>query len=299
MKPSTSFKNLIQYATIAATTAKEIADSAQVPFLGSMATVSLSIFKAVESVRAHKQDCIEMVEQIHEVLCTIVKLHSTSEVTGVLSTALLYDIAKFTEVLQKVFVFLKAQQGMGKIKQLFTQPDNAMKLDTCKQELNYACQRFKVHITGSTISQMVQMQKDAKQQHDELMALLVAHPDLTSSDRSSVAGTPSRINDSTESFSMLPPSPQIFHGRDSELQDIIKILVQDSARIAILGTGGIGKTSLATAALHDPQVEAKYSRCYFVPLLLIYVHPRLSESYLSTPRQPASMCNSESPTAQS
>jgi hypothetical protein len=48
MKPSTSFKNLIQYATIAATTAKEIADSAQVPFLGSMATVSLSIFKAVE-----------------------------------------------------------------------------------------------------------------------------------------------------------------------------------------------------------------------------------------------------------
>jgi hypothetical protein len=34
---------------------------------------------------------------------------------------------------------------------------------------------------------MVQMQKDAKQQHDELMALLVAHPDLTSSDRSSVS----------------------------------------------------------------------------------------------------------------
>ncbi|KAJ7288909.1 P-loop containing nucleoside triphosphate hydrolase protein [Mycena rebaudengoi] len=64
---------------------------------------------------------------------------------------------------------------------------------------------------------------------------------------------------------MLPPSPQIFHGRDSELQDTIKILVQDSARIAILGTGGIGKTSLATAALHDSQIEAKYSRCYFVP----------------------------------
>jgi DNA replication protein DnaC len=64
---------------------------------------------------------------------------------------------------------------------------------------------------------------------------------------------------------MLPPSPKIFHGRDSELQDTIKILVQDSAWIAILGTGGIGKTSLATAALHDSQIEAKYSRCYFVP----------------------------------
>ncbi|KAJ7251435.1 P-loop containing nucleoside triphosphate hydrolase protein [Mycena rebaudengoi] len=64
---------------------------------------------------------------------------------------------------------------------------------------------------------------------------------------------------------MLPPSPQIFHGRDLELQETVKILVEDSARISILGTGGIGKTSLATAALHHSQVEAKYSRRYFVP----------------------------------
>ncbi|KAJ7288829.1 hypothetical protein C8J57DRAFT_1495098 [Mycena rebaudengoi] len=159
-------------------------------------------------------------------------------------------------VLQKVFTFVKSQQGMGKIKQLFTQPDNTVKLETCKQELNHTFQKFKVHINGSTISQMVQMQKDSKQQHEELMALLAAHPDMTSSDLSSVAGTLSSINDSTESFFMLPPSPQIFHGRDSELQDTIKILVQDSARIAILGTGGIGKTSLAMAALHDSQIEA-------------------------------------------
>jgi hypothetical protein len=33
---------------------------------------------------------------------------------------------------------------------------------------------------------MMQMQKDAKQHHEELMALLAAHPDMTSSDLSSV-----------------------------------------------------------------------------------------------------------------
>ncbi|KAJ7261533.1 P-loop containing nucleoside triphosphate hydrolase protein, partial [Mycena rebaudengoi] len=63
----------------------------------------------------------------------------------------------------------------------------------------------------------------------------------------------------------LPPYPQIFHGRKAELQDVVNILVQDSAHIAILGAGGMGKTSLATAALNDPQVEAKYSHRYFVP----------------------------------
>jgi DNA replication protein DnaC len=43
------------------------------------------------------------------------------------------------------------------------------------------------------------------------------------------------------------------------------IMTQDCARIAILGAGGMGKTSLATAAIHDVKVEAKYGCIYFVP----------------------------------
>jgi Cdc6-like AAA superfamily ATPase len=64
---------------------------------------------------------------------------------------------------------------------------------------------------------------------------------------------------------MLPPSPQIFHGRESELQHIVKILMEDSPRIAILGAGGMGKTSLSTTALHHPEVEAKYPHRHFIP----------------------------------
>ncbi|KAJ7263715.1 P-loop containing nucleoside triphosphate hydrolase protein, partial [Mycena rebaudengoi] len=70
--------------------------------------------------------------------------------------------------------------------------------------------------------------------------------------------------DSTGSFSMLPASPKIFHGRDSELNAVITILLQDSARIIILGTGGMGKTTLAIAAVQNAQVESKYSEIYFV-----------------------------------
>jgi DNA replication protein DnaC len=70
---------------------------------------------------------------------------------------------------------------------------------------------------------------------------------------------------SSDSFSMLPPSPQIFHGYETELQEVVKILAQDSARVAILGAGGMGKTSLARAALHDATVVAKYPSRYFVP----------------------------------
>jgi hypothetical protein len=63
---------------------------------------------------------------------------------------------------------------------------------------------------------------------------------------------------------MLPSKPKIFHGRELELQEIVTNLVQRSARIAILGAGGMGKTSLARAALHHPEITAEYAHRIFV-----------------------------------
>ncbi|KAJ7265228.1 hypothetical protein C8J57DRAFT_1511787 [Mycena rebaudengoi] len=176
-------------------------------------------------------------EHIHEILCIIVQLHATSEIKGVLPITLLYDIAKFTEALER----------------LFTIPEAAERLEKSKQELNRIVELFKAQVTGLTLSQMGQMKKDAEEHHEQLVALLETDSDLTGSDCSSVTGALTKWgNNSSGSFGLLPPSPQIFHGHDTELQDVVNILIQDSARIAILGTGGIGKTSLATVALHNP-----------------------------------------------
>ncbi|KAJ7127621.1 P-loop containing nucleoside triphosphate hydrolase protein [Mycena epipterygia] len=63
---------------------------------------------------------------------------------------------------------------------------------------------------------------------------------------------------------MLPAQPKIFHGRQAELQDIVINLRKKSAHISILGPGGIGKTSLAKAVLHHPDIAAKYEHKFFV-----------------------------------
>ncbi|KAJ7444727.1 P-loop containing nucleoside triphosphate hydrolase protein, partial [Mycena latifolia] len=63
----------------------------------------------------------------------------------------------------------------------------------------------------------------------------------------------------------LPAKPKIFHGRESELHAILQNFSNKEAhRVAILGTGGIGKTSLAKAALHHPGISANYETKLFV-----------------------------------
>ncbi|KAJ7215039.1 P-loop containing nucleoside triphosphate hydrolase protein [Mycena pura] len=57
---------------------------------------------------------------------------------------------------------------------------------------------------------------------------------------------------------MLPSVPKIFHGRESELSNILQLFTQDAPRIAVLGAGGMGKTSLARAVLHHPDINVKY-----------------------------------------
>ncbi|KAJ7920645.1 P-loop containing nucleoside triphosphate hydrolase protein [Mycena leptocephala] len=62
---------------------------------------------------------------------------------------------------------------------------------------------------------------------------------------------------------MLPSEPKIFHGRDSELSDILQLFGQGTPRIAILGAGGMGKTSLARTIIHHTEIAVRYKQHRF------------------------------------
>jgi Cdc6-like AAA superfamily ATPase len=62
---------------------------------------------------------------------------------------------------------------------------------------------------------------------------------------------------------MLPSEPKIFHGRESELSEILHLFSTGIPRIVILGAGGMGKTSLAQAVLHHPEITATYPQNRF------------------------------------
>ncbi|KAJ6529164.1 P-loop containing nucleoside triphosphate hydrolase protein [Mycena vulgaris] len=124
----------------------------------------------------------------------------------------------------------------------------------------------KVQTGAGVLSDVTTAEENAQRIHRELLQLIETYSEEAASDQtSSIYGGFSSVGSSPTSFSMLPSELKIFNGRDSELEEIVESLSQEFGRIAIFGTGGIGKTSLARAVLHHPQVTAKYSHRFFVP----------------------------------
>jgi hypothetical protein len=177
MPPPTRLGSTIESTRDAASHIDQISNTSGVPFLGSIATLSLSILQGLEvcwhavlvflpshtrqSVKSNKESWIQTLEQIDHILSIIVGAHEASN--GVVPPQFLYDIARFSQyakipfyiepelipthrLLQKMYTFMMNHQRSGRIKQLFSQLSNAAQLETCRLELQELFNLFKVRV---------------------------------------------------------------------------------------------------------------------------------------------------------
>ncbi|KAF8143234.1 hypothetical protein K438DRAFT_1783904 [Mycena galopus ATCC 62051] len=175
------------------------------------------------------------------------------ETVGCLYPSMLDNIGTFMGTLHKIYAYIETQQEGNKIKNLFRSSEIKQLLQDCHAGLNQAIEVFNVRVTfihPHTISE--------RSSASTLLALgcfcnLNTDP-----------GVFNGSNNSSNSFSMLPAKPKIFHGREHELETVLNLLSEKSPRIAILGGGGMGKTTLARAALHHPDITCKFEHRFFV-----------------------------------
>ncbi|KAJ7339275.1 P-loop containing nucleoside triphosphate hydrolase protein, partial [Mycena albidolilacea] len=210
------------------------------------------------TVSKHKDDCVQLLEQIHKLLNAIMILHIKSDACGEMPIEVLDRVGKFTEILHKIYTFVEAQQKGNRLKSFFRQGEISTLLKDCQAGLQQSFEFFQIEGTKA-LPDIGEMKRDAQKRHQEVLGMIESLSEATASDRAStISGHYSWSSNSSNSISMLPSEPKIFHGRESELSDILHLFNAGIPRIAILGAGGMGKTSLARAVLHHPDITARY-----------------------------------------
>ncbi|KAJ7131148.1 hypothetical protein C8R44DRAFT_731413 [Mycena epipterygia] len=266
-------KDVLAGLTPVVTLLNEITDAFGTPFMRAISSTTLSLMTSVQNVKRNKDECIQFMENIHGILYAIINLHLTSETARSLSPEILDCVGEFKITLHKIHTFIESQQDGNKIKYFFRQNEmNTLRKD-CQAGLEDALNMFTVDTSFIIANNLVEMHKKTQEMQQELLELVGNLSDESTSDRSSsktmsyenqIYQSTTNMTNSSNSFSLLPAQPKIFHGRQSELEDIVSSLMQHSAHIAILGAGGIGKTSLARAVLHHPDVATKYEHRFFI-----------------------------------
>ncbi|KAF7350049.1 NB-ARC domain-containing protein [Mycena venus] len=252
-----ALEKILQYTAIVAKALKDVAATSHIPFLDAVCTVVLTITPLMENIKLQKDRCLRMMEEIHQLLCVLMGLCIYSE--DIRSREMLHKIAHFATTLQKFQSCIRELGGLGKFKRFFKQSEITAQLDSCEKELRTASEIFTTCGVGIA-STLIEFNVDTEKRHQELLELISSRSDSFDN----LSSIRSSLNTSSSSLSLLPASPKVFHGRDSELKDLINSLLVDPARVVILGPGGIGKTTLAMAALHNPEVMEKYVLRHFI-----------------------------------
>ncbi|KAJ7349658.1 hypothetical protein DFH08DRAFT_807008 [Mycena albidolilacea] len=241
----------------AITLLKELNDAFGPPFIQPISNTLQMLIKAVQNVKRNKNDCAQLIENMHQVLYAIISFYIKPETAGSLPPAMLDNIGKFMGTLHKIYAFIEAQGDGIKIKHMFRSNEMQNLLKDCHVGLDQAMAVFRITATPAMFDDLGGMNETAKLIHEELLESIQTLSDASTSTDGSSSQMYLGVNDSRN-------RPKIFYGRESELVDIMKTLAQKSPRLAILGGGGMGKTSLAKAVLHHPDTSTKFANQFFV-----------------------------------
>ncbi|KAJ7052334.1 P-loop containing nucleoside triphosphate hydrolase protein [Mycena amicta] len=271
--PSTSQTRLDSVAaklTVTLETLDVLVDGFKSSFLEPVCLATRSILTAVQTAKGNKNDCVDVLDGVNQLLSAVIALHITSDAGTELRPSFLQEMGRCVKTLHKVFSLLETQRETSRIKLLFRQGELSTMLKDCKTDLANILESLKLQAAG-LVDAMHDLQVDMDKTRQHILELVSS---LSGSDGDSLSRSFSSRSYSTSSvLSLLPSIPKIFHGREHQLTHIIEAFgTNDSPRIAILGPGGIGKTSLARAVLHHPDIVLRYrsqqeqhNQCSFVP----------------------------------
>jgi len=209
---------------------QNLAAFAPVPGLAACVPIVVSIIDSVDGARSNQEDCLRLAERATEIFYAIV--NQTAERKENIPEELCQGINQLALTLESINDFIRRQTPRTFISKMWTYGGDMDVIKRSNIQLDNALSLFQLKA------------QIAIQRKLEVLRLLMEDRGIDGKSSTSPASN-------ALGSSYLPPKPSIFYGREEVIDKIVKsIVMQDSANIAVLGPGGVGKTSLSLIILH-------------------------------------------------
>ncbi|KAF9058190.1 hypothetical protein BJ165DRAFT_1605833 [Panaeolus papilionaceus] len=235
-------KGSTQAAVFALALAKDIIEVfSDVPYVQILAQAVQQVIAISEEVTANKEKCAELVEKV--------SLYSKVVFDALLDLKkpcpelekLKEDLEQISSVLDGIQKVLTTMVASNKsfIRRVLGREEVAQKLGEYDRKLDTSITLFQLK---SSIVLRVNAKPSA------ILPAITAAP----------------INDTSRpKYTRQYSKPSIMIGRDQEISEIVTTLIDSKACLCILGSGGVGKTSIALSAFYDDAVVEKYGENRF------------------------------------
>ncbi|KZT54333.1 hypothetical protein CALCODRAFT_15882 [Calocera cornea HHB12733] len=208
------------------------------PALGKLADIAIDMLDIRDEFTVNKAECHALAERVAEITESILVRTSASP-----EMAQMYapKIKRLQDCLDDISAFLVEQTTPGLVLGLARMAEN----NRIKAVIAAKDKRLTDVITSLTL---------------DMNMTVVAGTLSDATPFSAVGSTIKSVQVKiTIPLTRLPPKPRVYHGREDIVKQIVSSLVQpQAAHVAVLGMGGMGKTSTAAMVLHKDQIMAKY-----------------------------------------
>ncbi|KAG8932441.1 hypothetical protein FRC02_001120, partial [Tulasnella sp. 418] len=272
-------------------------DGMNIPFVKGVAGAALEVIKIAKVIQSNREECDNLVQSSTSLLIVILgSLSGKAEdaIPDHLRRGVERLTNNFSEVLAELRIIDKRAQGW---RAAFYYIDNGERLKGCSSKIEWAMEEFQVtsnvdsclkelehHEELRKAQERIQSGVDRLQKGQETMQETVQESQqelmkgqanmeesIKKEVREGLSGVREAIKEqgNTQDFvsgplTVMPPEPKLF-GRTKYIDKAIKLLFSiTGAKIAILGPGGMGKTSVALKIIYDALLVDRFgdNRCW-------------------------------------
>ncbi|KIM34775.1 hypothetical protein M413DRAFT_33026 [Hebeloma cylindrosporum] len=229
----------------ALTVSQSVAGFVPVPFLQEAIGFALNIIQICEEASDVEQKVKELQTMVEDLVKTIMK-HVPPEGEEGSKEVVVKSIQGDIEELLKTLKAINHDLGEISKQELWKiatcKEKNIEKVEDCMNRLSTAIRKFTL----------------AKGLHDSMTLDKIEARTRKEDEKIHDNSLRSKTSDALARQTM-PMKPEIFHGRDDVVNEIAQLLLQEeTARVCILGPGGMGKTSVALAVVDLPSIKERF-----------------------------------------